>query len=191
MSQVRNSRTGVPLLPLLTRIGKAIHADEAPASIRDVAQLAVHPALVPVMLAGSLRLSEIAAAQAGLWFIAYPVIGQIAFVFVSGDARAAAPEILHVVRRVTGARAVVGCSGVGVLTEELTRLYEELMAFSAETDAVESSINLKLQQRQLKANLLSQYVSAINQADDTALDALQAARTQTTRHSPERVGPER
>jgi NADH-quinone oxidoreductase subunit H len=38
-------------------------------------------ALVPVMLAGSLRLSDIAAAQAGLWFIAYPVIGQIAFVF--------------------------------------------------------------------------------------------------------------
>jgi NADH-quinone oxidoreductase subunit H len=38
-------------------------------------------ALVPVMLAGSLRLSEIAAAQAHLWFIAYPVIGQIAFVF--------------------------------------------------------------------------------------------------------------
>ena len=37
--------------------------------------------LVPVMLAGSLRLSEIAQAQAGLWFIAYPVIGQIAFVF--------------------------------------------------------------------------------------------------------------
>jgi NADH-quinone oxidoreductase subunit H len=38
-------------------------------------------ALVPVVLAGSLRLSEIANAQAGLWFIAYPVIGQIAFVF--------------------------------------------------------------------------------------------------------------
>jgi len=38
-------------------------------------------ALVPVMLAGSLRLSEIAAAQSRLWFIAYPVIGQIAFVF--------------------------------------------------------------------------------------------------------------
>ena len=38
-------------------------------------------ALVPVMLAGSLRLSEIAHAQAGLWFVAYPVIGQIAFVF--------------------------------------------------------------------------------------------------------------
>jgi NADH-quinone oxidoreductase subunit H len=37
--------------------------------------------LVPVLLAGSLRLSEIAAAQAGLWFIAYPVIGQVAFVF--------------------------------------------------------------------------------------------------------------
>ena len=38
-------------------------------------------ALVPVMLAGSLRLSEIAAAQSRLWFVAYPVIGQIAFVF--------------------------------------------------------------------------------------------------------------
>ena len=38
-------------------------------------------ALVPVMLAGSLRLSEIAAAQSSLWFIAYPVIGQVAFVF--------------------------------------------------------------------------------------------------------------
>ena len=36
-------------------------------------------ALVPVMLAGSLRLSDIAAAQAGLWFIAYPVLGQLAF----------------------------------------------------------------------------------------------------------------
>jgi NADH-quinone oxidoreductase subunit H len=36
-------------------------------------------ALVPVMLAGSLRLSDIAAAQAGLWFIAYPVVGQLAF----------------------------------------------------------------------------------------------------------------
>ena len=37
-------------------------------------------ALVPVMLAGSLRLSDIAAAQAGWWFVAYPVLGQIAFV---------------------------------------------------------------------------------------------------------------
>ena len=36
-------------------------------------------ALVPVMLAGSLRMSDIAAAQAGLWFIAYPVLGQLAF----------------------------------------------------------------------------------------------------------------
>ena len=44
--------------------------------------------------------------------------GQIALVFLSGDARAAAHEILHVVRRVTGARTVVGCSGVGVLTDE-------------------------------------------------------------------------
>ena len=38
-------------------------------------------ALVPVMLAGSLRMSDIAAAQSGLWFIAYPVIGQLAFLF--------------------------------------------------------------------------------------------------------------
>jgi NADH-quinone oxidoreductase subunit H len=38
-------------------------------------------ALVPVMLAGSLRLSAIAAAQSHLWYIAYPVIGQISFVF--------------------------------------------------------------------------------------------------------------
>ncbi|MBI2460393.1 MAG: NADH-quinone oxidoreductase subunit NuoH [Candidatus Rokubacteria bacterium] len=37
-------------------------------------------ALVPVLLAGSLRLSAIVEAQAGLWFIAYPVIGQLAFV---------------------------------------------------------------------------------------------------------------
>lgn len=44
--------------------------------------------------------------------------GQVALVFLSGDARAAAHEILHVVRRVTGARTVVGCSGVGVLTEQ-------------------------------------------------------------------------
>jgi NADH-quinone oxidoreductase subunit H len=36
-------------------------------------------ALVPVMLTGSLRMSDIAAAQSGLWFIAYPVIGQLAF----------------------------------------------------------------------------------------------------------------
>src|ERR1044071_9221814 len=36
-------------------------------------------ALVPVMLAGSLKLSEIASAQAGLWFIAYPVLGQLSF----------------------------------------------------------------------------------------------------------------
>jgi NADH-quinone oxidoreductase subunit H len=36
-------------------------------------------ALVPVMLAGSMRMSDIAAAQSGLWFIAYPVFGQLAF----------------------------------------------------------------------------------------------------------------
>src|SRR5688572_24912757 len=36
-------------------------------------------ALVPVMLAGSLRLSDIANAQSDLWFIAYPVLGQLGF----------------------------------------------------------------------------------------------------------------
>lgn len=41
----------------------------------------------------------------------------LALVFVSGDAHASAPRILHVTRRVTGARAVVGCSGAGVLTD--------------------------------------------------------------------------
>jgi len=40
----------------------------------------IFAALVPVVLAGSLKLSDIAAAQAGLWFIFYPVIGQLAFV---------------------------------------------------------------------------------------------------------------
>ena len=37
-------------------------------------------ALVPVMLAGSLRLSDIANAQQGLWFIFYPVLGQLGFI---------------------------------------------------------------------------------------------------------------
>src|SRR4030095_16697682 len=36
-------------------------------------------ALVPVILAGSLKLSDIAAVQSGLWFVFYPVIGQLAF----------------------------------------------------------------------------------------------------------------
>jgi NADH-quinone oxidoreductase subunit H len=40
----------------------------------------VFSALIPVVLAGSLQLSAIAAAQDGLWFIAYPVIGQLGFV---------------------------------------------------------------------------------------------------------------
>src|SRR5262249_4852066 len=44
--------------------------------------------------------------------------GDIAMVFLSGGSPAAAHETLHAVRRVTGARTVVGCSGVGVLTEE-------------------------------------------------------------------------
>jgi NADH-quinone oxidoreductase subunit H len=40
----------------------------------------IFSALVPVVLAGSLKLSEIAAAQSGLWFVFYPVIGQLAFI---------------------------------------------------------------------------------------------------------------
>jgi len=47
----------------------------------------IFAALVPVVLAGSLKLSDIAAAQGGLWlgfyphwFVFYPVIGQLAFV---------------------------------------------------------------------------------------------------------------
>src|SRR3970040_1616344 len=40
----------------------------------------VFTALVPVLLAGSLQLSAIVAAQQGLWFIAWPGLGQLAFV---------------------------------------------------------------------------------------------------------------
>jgi small ligand-binding sensory domain FIST len=41
----------------------------------------------------------------------------LAVVFVTGAAYPRAHEALHAVRRVTGARAVVGCSGSGILTE--------------------------------------------------------------------------
>ena len=40
----------------------------------------VFSALVPVILTGSLRLSDIAAAQEPFWFVFYPVIGQLGFV---------------------------------------------------------------------------------------------------------------
>src|SRR5687767_15442174 len=41
----------------------------------------IFASLTPVLLAGSLRMSDIATAQAGgYWFIFYPVIGQLAFV---------------------------------------------------------------------------------------------------------------
>jgi NADH-quinone oxidoreductase subunit H len=39
----------------------------------------IFAALVPVILAGSMQLSAIALAQDGLWFVFYPVIGQLAF----------------------------------------------------------------------------------------------------------------
>src|SRR2546427_12825723 len=41
----------------------------------------------------------------------------LALVFVTGDALPRAHEALHAVRRVTGARAVLGCSGSGILTD--------------------------------------------------------------------------
>jgi small ligand-binding sensory domain FIST len=41
----------------------------------------------------------------------------LALVFIAGEAYGAAHQVLHAVRRVTGARVVVGCSGAGVLTE--------------------------------------------------------------------------
>src|SRR5438128_6451974 len=40
----------------------------------------IFTALVPVVLTGSLQMSAIVAAQQGLWFAFYPVIGQLAFV---------------------------------------------------------------------------------------------------------------
>jgi NADH-quinone oxidoreductase subunit H len=36
-------------------------------------------ALVPVILTGSMKMSAIVLAQQGLWFVAYPVLGQLAF----------------------------------------------------------------------------------------------------------------
>ncbi len=41
----------------------------------------IFAALVPVILAGSLQMSAIVEAQAGLWFVAYPGLGQAAFLF--------------------------------------------------------------------------------------------------------------
>src|SRR5919106_2699233 len=40
----------------------------------------IFAALIPVVLAGSLQMSAIVAAQQGLWFVAYPVIGQLGFI---------------------------------------------------------------------------------------------------------------
>jgi len=37
-------------------------------------------ALVPVVLTGSMRMSDIVLAQQGLWFVLYPVLGQLAFI---------------------------------------------------------------------------------------------------------------
>ena len=43
----------------------------------------------------------------------------LAIVFATSDTYTRGHELLHAIRRVTGARAVVGCSGVGVLTERM------------------------------------------------------------------------
>ena len=40
----------------------------------------IFAALVPVVLAGSLQMSAIVEAQAGLWFVLYPGLGQLAFI---------------------------------------------------------------------------------------------------------------
>lgn len=40
----------------------------------------IFAALVPVVLAGSLQMSAIVAAQTPLWYVAYPVLGQLAFI---------------------------------------------------------------------------------------------------------------
>src|SRR5712691_8492623 len=40
----------------------------------------IFAALVPVLLTGSMQMSAIVEAQHGLWFVAYPVIGQLGFV---------------------------------------------------------------------------------------------------------------
>src|SRR5581483_10763724 len=40
----------------------------------------------------------------------------LVLVFATGDTYPAVHEMLHAIRRVTGARVVVGCSGTGVLT---------------------------------------------------------------------------
>jgi small ligand-binding sensory domain FIST len=41
----------------------------------------------------------------------------LALVFVTGDAHGRAHELLHAVRRVTGARVVLGCSGAGIVSD--------------------------------------------------------------------------
>jgi len=40
----------------------------------------IFAALVPVVLAGSMQMSAIVTAQQGLWFVAYPIVGQLAFI---------------------------------------------------------------------------------------------------------------
>src|SRR5205814_6108962 len=50
----------------------------------------IFAALIPVVLAGSLQMSAIALAQHGLWFIAYPVVGQLGVLAVLSATIAAA-----------------------------------------------------------------------------------------------------
>src|SRR5207244_12330055 len=84
-----------PVLPggLLARDRRALHGwlgveHQVRAAVGDAGRQPDHlvrpplifAALVPVLLAGSLQMSAIVAAQQGLWFVFYPVIGQLAFV---------------------------------------------------------------------------------------------------------------
>jgi small ligand-binding sensory domain FIST len=59
-----------------------------------------------------------AALEASLAAVAAAGAGgaDLALVFASGDVLGRGHQLLHAVRRATGARAVVGCTGVGVLT---------------------------------------------------------------------------
>lgn len=58
----------------------------------------------------------------------------LVLVFATGDAYAASHEMLHAVRRVTGARVVIGCSGAGVLTERREVEGESAVAVLAVSD---------------------------------------------------------
>src|SRR5262245_58232427 len=84
----------------------------------------------------------------------------VAIVFVTSLTQAHASEALHIVRRVTGAPVVLGCSGTGILTEAgevegepavavLAIRSEQLVAtpFSFERQAEHETLGIELGQR--------------------------------------------